>query len=70
MASVDAELAVASIRMAQIMLCDGNILSMSSSLSHNVVLLVKDFSTVLEMMLSTNSKRNLTMMVSLVAKLP
>jgi len=52
------------------MLCEGNSRSMSSSLSHSDVLLVKVFSTLRETVLSRNSRRNLTVMVSLLAKLP
>lgn len=70
MASVDAELALASTKIAQIMLCEGKNRSMSSSLSHIDVLLVKVFSTLLEIVLSTNSKRNLTVIISSFAKLP
>lgn len=52
------------------MLCEGNSRSMSSSLSHIDVLLVKVFWTLGEIVLSRNSRRILTVMVSLVAKLP
>ena len=52
------------------MLCEGNSRSMSSSFSHNDVLLLKVFWTLGEIVLSRNSRRNLTVMVSLLAKLP